>query len=85
MLDLTDTTGLEQSFIFGDRGRNLGNFAAEGDTVTIELDYENACISFTSAKGILTVTGKLKTGLKAVKFIAEFLSHEHDQQISFVE
>ena len=62
-------------------------FVAKDDITTIELDYDNDIISFSSEKTKITKTGTLKQGLNGVKFVAEFenfSSIDTDFEISFL-
>ena len=43
-----------------------------GDIITIEIDFEKDCISFTSERRGQTISAKLRSNLEAVKFVAEF-------------
>ena len=55
-----------------------------GDTITIELDYDNDKVTFSSKKKNETRTGKLKKGLEAVKFFAEFNYFDSEMKIKAV-
>ena len=72
--------GICTAFIFGDV-QTESFIVFGGDLITIQLDYDENLTSFTSEKSKKTKTGRLKKGLKSVKFIAEF--NGSDSVLSF--
>ena len=57
---------------FSKRNRKLCSFIERGDIVTIIVDFNENTISFNSKLTEETVTEKLKDGIIAIRFIAEF-------------
>ena len=66
--------------IFG--SGNLSSFIQLEDVITIVLDYSQNKVTFKSQKGNMTESRALKSGIKSVRFIAEFAYRE--SSISFI-